>query len=350
MIKRRGKQTAYQILSYGGVFMYSRPEQVIEKYPLTVKSFARGRECYLFDTNLGCMALHEYRGSKERAAFLAEMLKHLKEKELLVEGIITSVEGEILVTDEEERKFLLSENYHGAECDTKSKEDMIAAVKTLAKMHQAARSFPGEIPEIMKRNQNSLLQVCQKHNREIKQVKNYIRNKKKKNGFEMLFAGQCEKFLKKAAVVTEALQSVECGEELYGFCHGDYNQHSIIFAKQGIALVGLECFTYDIQIRDLANFLRKMLEKNEWDTQIGMTLIQVYDKILPIREQEASYLYFFLAYPEKFWKLANHYNNAHKSWLSERNIEKLEKVIRQEEKREIFLAEMERYLRQRKQV
>ncbi len=324
--------------------MYSRPEQVLEKYPLTVKSFSKGRECYLFDTNLGCMALHEYRGSKERAAFLAEMLKHLKEKGLLVEGIVASIEGEILVIDEEERKFLLSENYHGAECDTKSKEDMMAAVKMLARLHNASKSFPGEVPEIIKRNQNSLLQVCEKHNREIKQVKNYIRNKKKKNGFEMLFASQCEKFLKKAAAVTEALRSVECEEALYGFCHGDYNQHSIIFAKQGIAIVGLECFTYDIQIRDLANFLRKMLEKNEWDIELGMALINAYDQIQPIQEQEASYLYFFLAYPEKFWKLANHYNNAHKSWLSERNIEKLEKVISQEEKREAFLAEMKKCL------
>ena len=204
MIKRRGKQTACQILSYGGVFMYSRPEQVIEKYPLTVKSFARGRECYLFDTDLGCMALHEYRGSKERAAFFAEMLQHLKEKELLVEGIVTSIEGEILVIDEEERKFILSENYHGAECDTKSKEDMMAAVKMLAKMHQASKSFPGEIPEIMKRNQNSLLQVCEKHNREIKQVKNYIRGKKKKNGFEMLFASQWLSFIALACVTLSA--------------------------------------------------------------------------------------------------------------------------------------------------
>ena len=324
--------------------MYSRPEQILEKYPVTVKSFSKGRECYLFDTNLGSMALHEYHGSKERAAFLAEMLKHLKEKELLVEEIIASAEGEILVTDEEERKYLLSENYYGAECDTKSKEDMVEAVKVLAKLHNASKSFSGDIPELIKRNQNSLLYVCEKHNREMKLVKNYIRNKKKKNGFEMLFISKCEGFLEKAAAVTEALRNVKCEETWYGFCHGDYNQHSIVFAKQGVAIVGLESFTYDIQIRDLANFLRKMLEKNDWNIDLGMTLIHAYRELHPIKEQEASYLYFFLAYPEKFWKLANHYNNAHKSWLSERNIEKLEKVIRQEEKREAFLEEMKKSL------
>jgi len=318
--------------------MYSRPEQLLEKYPLSVKSFAKGRACYLCDTSLGDLALREYRGSGERAAFLAEMLRHLKTNGLLVEEILISTEGAILVEDEEERKFLLCENYHGAECDTKNKADMVAAVKELAKLHNASRTFAGEIPELILRNRNSLSNLCEKHNRELKQVKNYIRGKKKKNGFEMLFAGQCDVFIQKAVAVTDALRNVACREELYGFCHGDYNQHSIIFSKRGIAIVGLERFTYDMQIRDLANFVRKMMEKNNWDAELGMTLIQAYGDIHELKKEEKEYLYFFLAYPEKFWKLANHYGNAHKSWLSERNVEKLEKVILQEEKREAFLS------------
>lgn len=318
--------------------MYNRPEQLLEKYPLSVKSFSKGRECYLFDTSLGTLALREYRGSKERAAFLAEMLRHLKENGLLVEEIILATDGEVLITDEEERKFLLCENYHGAECDTKNKEDMLAAVKKLASLHNISQTFEGEVPEVIRRNQNSLSDIYEKHNREMKQVKNYIRTKKKKNSFEMLFAGQCDTFIQKAIAVTDALRDVECREESYGFCHGDYNQHSIIFAKQGIAIVGLERFAYDLQIRDLANFVRKMMEKNNWDAELGMALIEAYNEIHTLKEQEKQYLSFFLSYPEKFWKLANHYNNAHKSWLSERNVEKLEKVILQEEKREQFLS------------
>lgn len=318
--------------------MYSRPEQLLEKYSITVKSISKGRECYLCDTSLGTMALREYKGSKERAAFLEEMLRHLKTCGLLVEEIVQTSEGDVLVVDEEERKFILCENYYGSECDTQSKEDMFMAVKVLASLHNTSASFPGVYPEIIMRNQNSLLDICERHNREIRQVRNYIKNKKKKNSFERLFASQCEQFLKKAVTITEALKNVECAPELYGFCHGDYNQHSIVFAKQGIAMVGLERFTYDLQIRDLANFIRKMMEKNNWDAELGRGLIKEYNEIHCLKEEEKKYLYFFLAYPEKFWKLANHYNSAHKSWLSERNVEKLEKVILQEEKREAFLA------------
>ena len=318
--------------------MYSRPEQLIEQYPIIMKSFSKGRDCYLFDTGLETVALHEYFGSKERAVFLAEMLSHFKEKGLLVECILKSTEGEVLVVDEEERKFILTENYKGAECDTSKEEDMVIAAQMLAKLHLLSKTFPGTVPEMIRRNQNTLLEVYERHNKELRLVKNYIRSRKKKNAFEEMFLREYEAFKKKAEDVQAALKGSNISEENYGFCHGDYNQHSIIFAKQGIAVVGLERFTYDLQVRDLANFVRKMMEKHNWDVALGQKLIDAYGSIRPLSGEERRFLYFFLAYPEKFWKLANHYNNGHKTWLSERNIEKLKKVVSQEKEREKFLA------------
>ena len=320
--------------------MYIRPEQLLEKYPITVKSFSKGRECYLCDTSQGVLALHEYQGSMERAAFLAKMLTFLKQKGLLVEEIIMALEGEVLVTDEEERKFFLSEYYAGAECEVKKEEDMLVAVKKLAILHKCSKLFPEEMPEVILRNQNTMAESFEKHNRELRQIKNYIRGRKKKNAFETLFMQQYENFYLKAAAVAEALSDKQRKEAYYGFCHGDFNQHSIIFAKQGVALVGLERFTYDLQVRDLANFVRKMMEKNEWNAALGKRLIEAYEKERRLEAEEKECLYLFLAYPEKFWKLASHYNHANKSWLSERDAVKLEKLVLQEELRENFLKEL----------
>ena len=68
-----------------------------------------------------------------------------------------------------------------------------------------------------------------------------------------------------------------------------------------------------------------------------MDLIRNYDRVKKLSPEELKYLYVYLAYPEKFWKIANRYYNSHKAWLSGRNIEKLEKVIAQEDAREHFL-------------
>ena len=36
----------------GGVFLYNRPEQILEQYELEVKSISRGRDSYQCDTEL----------------------------------------------------------------------------------------------------------------------------------------------------------------------------------------------------------------------------------------------------------------------------------------------------------
>ena len=74
-----------------------------------------------------------------------------------------------------------------------------------------------------------------------------------------------------------------------------------------------------------------------------MDLVCAYDRVRRLTAVELNYLYLYMAYPEKFWKIANRYYNTHKAWVSGRNIEKLEKFIRQEDERERFLEMMRHF-------
>ena len=103
MMKRHGGKTV--INHMGGVFLYNRPEQVLEQYELEVKSISRGRDSYQCDTEQGPKILREYRGSKERAEFLADMLDHLDRQGRTVETIMRTKEGEPFSVNEEETKY-----------------------------------------------------------------------------------------------------------------------------------------------------------------------------------------------------------------------------------------------------
>lgn len=273
----------------------------------------------------------------ERAEFLADMLEHLRNQGLLVETVTRTKEGAPIAVAEDETKYMVSDAFMGAECDTRNRDDMMGAVKKLAELHNLAATYQGEIPEFVKTNPKALLLLYEKHNRELNKVKNYIRTKKKKNDFEIMFSGQYARFMEKADRVTRQLREMEAEPELVGFCHGDYNQHNVICSRKGTAIVHFDGFSYQLRVSDLANFMRKMMEKNNWNIGLGMDFIQAYDRVHKLSGQELRYLYLYMAYPEKFWKIANHYYNAHKAWVSGRNIEKLEKFIRQEEEREQFL-------------
>lgn len=317
--------------------MYNRPEQVLEQYELEVKSVTKGRESYICDTDQGQKLLKEYRGSKERAEFLSRMLEHLYNQNLFVERICCTKEGIPIAVGEDETKYILKDAIFGEECDTKNRDEMVAAVRQLAQMHNAAESYQGDIPDFVMANRKELLFLYEKHNRELNKVKNYIRAKKKKNEFEMLFLGEYQRFAGKAEEVTGQLAELEMESGLTGFCHGDFNQHNVVFQKKEIALVHFESFSYGMRVSDLANFMRKMMEKNNWNTGLGMDFVSAYDRVRRLSAQELRYLYLYLAYPEKYWKIANHYYNAHKAWISGRNIEKLERLITQEEERSRFL-------------
>lgn len=324
--------------------MYIRPEQILEQYEVEVKAISKGRDCFLCETDSGMMALKVYRGSEERAAFLEGMLDFLEKKGILVEKIQKTKEEKILAEDEEEQKYLLETAFRGAECDTKSAADMLHAVRLLARLHIVSKEYGEAVPEFIKTDGGTLIHLYEKHNRELKMVRNYMKSKKKKSRFEEIFSKEYDSFRQKAIVVTDILKELEPDEKMFGFCHGDFNQHNLIFTKEGTALINFENYGWQMQTVDLANFMRKMLEKNNWSIDLGFKLLWTYEEEKKLSAEERKYLYCYLAYPEKFWKIANRYSQCHKAWLSERNTEKLQKVIMQENAREQFLCALSQIL------
>lgn len=83
--------------------------------------------------------------------------------------------------------------------------------------------------------------------------------------------------------------------------------------------------------------MRKVLEKNNWSFEFGEEMLRAYEEITPLTYEEQAQLFDRFYYPEKFWKIVNFYYNSGKSWISGRNIEKLNKVKAQEQNKEYFL-------------
>ena len=66
-------------------------------------------------------------------------------------------------------------------------------------------------------------------------------------------------------------------------------------------------------------------------------LLHTYQQVRPLGDAEFEDFCIRLAYPEKFWKLANHYFNSRKTWIPEKNLQKLEILDMQEKKRREFV-------------
>ena len=116
----------------------------------------------------------------------------------------------------------------------------------------------------------------------------------------------------------------------------EYNQHNVLILKSKTAVTGFSPWCFGIQIGDLYHFMRKILEKSGWNINLAEEMLKTYHRIRPISAEEWENLKIRFTYPEKFWKLSNYYYTHNKAWISEKNTEKLQALIRQKEKWEAF--------------
>lgn len=319
--------------------MYNQTEAILSQYEIEVTEVTKGRGSFICDTDKGKMQLLPFRGSKEKGMQLYHFLLALREKGFAAEQLELTKMAEAIAEDAYSgERFLLKTYVEGTEISTSRLEDMKEAMHLLAIYHNTAE-------QIMAQTQSIELEVWRRHYRELIKVRNYIRNRKKKNEFEQIYMKHFEHNLKFAERSIQLLEEKGKPEPRSLYCHGDYNQHNILLCGGSYRIVNFEGICYNWAMVDVAHFLRKMLEKNDWSEIIGKELVAEYERYRPMYQTEYRLLYGLLLFPEKFWKVTNHYMNSRKTWISERDVEKLKKVIEQEEKRLNFMENVFAFLR-----
>ncbi len=326
--------------------MNEKSLKLLEQYEIELISTRRGRGSYICETSLGKKLLTDYKGSEKKILFTNQLLERMEQRGLLyTDKIMAAREGNYLCRDRDENTCVLKDWQEGRECDASNPADVEAAAAHLAQLHsimvwpqtEEDRQYVGE----------RMTEIWRRHNRELKKVNTFIRKRKQKTEFESLFlklypgfAGQAQEALAMLeASEYEALyqDSIDAGK----MCHGNYNQHNIYFlGKKQIFTTNFEKCGYDIPVNDLYQFIRKIMEKQEWQTGIAGKMVNAYERTKPLSDREWHYLKIRLCYPEKFWKLANQYYNCRKSCISCKNGEKLKKLAFQEEKRRVFLRQI----------
>lgn len=313
--------------------MYDYGLSVLEQYELTVKSTARTRGGLLCQTDRGTAVIREQRGSGKKLQKQQELLLKLEEKGCLVDTFLENKEGELISTDRDGIAYTLQRWYEGRECDTRSREQILEAVGMLAGIHKEMK-----LPTDLSYMEENLNDEYQRHNQELKKIRRFIRKKGPVCTFEKEYLKSVEWFLERGELAVNMLR-VSAYEKLREkvktegtVCHGEYNQHNVLIMKSKTAVTGFSHWYFGVQIGDLYHFMRKILEKSGWNMNLAEGMLKTYHRIRPISREEWENLKIRFTYPEKFWKLSNYYYTHNKAWISEKNTEKLQTLIRQKEK------------------
>lgn len=321
--------------------MAERDFSVLEQYEYKVYQISRGRGAFICETNKGVFLLREYNGKEEKLLSRARLLEYLAGKNLDVDYYVKNRSGEY-ISKTEESDYTLSHWFTGRECDTKAFGDTSIGIRGLAEFHNVMDGY-----EIDDREEfqiaRSLNKEYDKHNRELKMIRNYLSDKHRKNDFELLAASKCQEFLeegyeaenilKQSGYVEAYNQAVECKK----LCHGDFNYHNIFIEGGDCSLCGFEQVCVNIELFDLYNYMRKLMEKYDWDVKLGYLMLREYDSVRALSDKDIRILGAMFSYPEKFWKILNYYFNANKAWIPAKSQEKLKLAVCQNRMRKEFV-------------
>lgn len=318
--------------------MNDRAVALLEQYDIEIIKTRKGRGAILCDTPSGTLVFKEYAGTEARLVAENQLLQNIAVKgQVHTDALIPTKEGTFSVKDRDGISYILKTYVDGRECDIYDTAECVTAMELLAGLHNA---MEGTDTEGRSAN-DSPLQEYEKRNRELAHIRSFLGKKGQKQPFERYLKSCMDTYLEQAKQVTDAwrLYEEERGSEPVsgGFCHGDYQYHNILLAEGQWFVVNFEKFHQGSQVTDIYLMMRKLLEKSDWSRELGRNLLDAYQKVRPIAAYDYVDLYYRLAYPEKFWKIANFYMNSRKAWIPKKNMEKLEKVLAQEEAKQAFL-------------
>ena len=355
--------------------MEEKSLEFFEKYDITVTGTARTRGAFCIDTERGPKLLLPYSGSEARAVFEQGMLSCLTERGFFVDGYVANKEGAYVTKDEYEEPFLMKDWYYGEECNVRKPEQALAAVRHLAALHNALigmsetvllpvaengenipgnggdcsedTSVSGQLQTLPGAVQKSLPELFEKRNRELRRVRAFLREKKRKAYFETVYINTFPEFYEKAEAALAGAKECGCTETLEAAlaegraCHGTYTHHNLLVLHDGsFATVNFDKACLGVQIADFYLFFRKLMEKTGWDRGLAERLMEAYTSVRKVEKAEWQVFYLLLSYPEKFWKITNSYHNSKKSWIPQKTTEKLLAVKEQEKEKEALLADV----------
>ncbi|MBD9158139.1 phosphotransferase [Laedolimicola intestinihominis] len=328
--------------------MNEKALQILEQYDLEVLRSYGGRGGIMLETKDGLKMIKEFAGSRAKLPLEQRVLGILAERGVCaVDQVQANKEGELVTIGDYETPYIIKDWPPGRECDPKNEEELLKSMRLLARVHRELRGVlrteGAERRRILGADRSEELE---KHNREMKRARNFIRTRQKKGEFELLYLQCAETIFQNGADALELLKA-SGSEKLYQqavdgehLCHGEYVHHNILLQRQETALVNFSRFEINVQMNDVSQFLRKIMEKHNWNGGLAERMLTAYERERPLSGEERAYLAASLCYPEKAWKLVHHYYHTNKAWVPEKSAEKLQVFLAQNERRKKMVKEL----------
>jgi spore coat protein I len=325
--------------------------EVVRKYGLNVKSITPYRDGFIIDTGKVQKLLKRPSYSKERVQFIHGAKEHLYKNGLTdIDRFICVENG----TDtlpyivHEDRMYTLADYPGGRECNFDNDNELEISARLLAQLHVKSKGFESSRDNARMFEIGDIRLIYKKHLEELKKLKKMaVRGR---HEFDFSFMKCIDYYYNQGLIALQSLDNsgydaiVQRTVNEKSFCHRDYSYNNILFSRGKPFIINFDQCVYEIRVYDLVNMIKRKMRKCNWDINSAKSIIKFYGELEPLSPEEMKVMLVMFRFPQKFWRIANRYNNSRRTWTEKSYDLKIQEALEEKEHLEVFLKEFEKLL------
>lgn len=240
--------------------------------------------------------------------------------------------------------FLLYPWVDGREADFDLPEDLAAAVRLLAELHETGAGFipytsdPGRVrwglwPRILAARLAQLREFGER-----------AASLRRNSDFCAAYAHLFPYYYAQAGRALAGLDTspyhllTQTAIRRRTLCHHDFSARNIVIARTGRPmLVDFDYCLADLRLHDLANLVLRLLRRDRWQPAAAAEVLNLYGQHSPLDELELRVLHPILLWPQDFWQIGLQYFLEELPWSPERFLRTLRRKTEDRAERAAFL-------------
>ncbi|NKF06423.1 CotS family spore coat protein [Clostridium gasigenes] len=321
-----------------------REFEIERQFDIKIEVIKANKGIYYLKSNKGERCLKRINYGPQKLLFVCGAKDHLINNGFKgVDKYYLNIEGEPYALVNEDL-YTLSEWLDGRECDFHNIEEVKIAARTLAKMHEASKGYDPPENSKLKSDLGRWPSLMAKRIKSLDKMRDMVRKKNNKNNFDLIYLKSMEFYKeigKKALKTLEEsnyIELCEIAENDKNFCHHDYTYHNIIIDKdENVNIIDFDYCKREVRTFDISNFMTKVLKRVNWDMNFAKAIIDSYNEVSELREDEYKVLFAYMQFPQRYWRLANRYYYNEVNWGQNTFASKIESIIKEQEQFLLFL-------------
>ncbi|MDP4143475.1 MAG: CotS family spore coat protein [Bacillota bacterium] len=322
-----------------------REFEIERQFDIKIESIRPNKGVYFIKTNIGNKCLKRINYGIQKLLFVYAAKEHLINNGFIrVDRYCLNNEGNPYALVNEDI-YTLSEWIDGRECNFCSQDDLIRAARTLAAMHEGSKGYEPPENSKLKTDLGRWPHLMEKRVRSFEKMRDMARKKSNKAQFDLDYVKNVDFFkemgIKSMNILNDSRYMDICKktDEEKSFCHHDYTYHNIIIdGDNSVNVIDFDYCKREVRAFDVSNFMIKVLKRNDWNVNYAKLILDSYNEVSHLAEEEYRVLYSFLLFPQRFWRLANRFYYNEVNWTHGTFNNKMEELIAERDKYMEFIS------------